>query len=69
MPISQLALSDAWSMLSGDPRAVLIDVRTVAEWNFVGVPLLAEMGKEPRLVEWTRFPDGSANPDLSLIHI
>ena len=64
MAVTQLELSDAWGMLVEDANAVLIDVRTVAEWNFVGVPNLESVGKTVRLVEWTRFPGGDANPDF-----
>ncbi len=64
MAVTQLSLSDAWAMLVGDPQAQLIDVRTMAEWNFVGVPNLEELGKSVRNVEWTRFPAGDANPDF-----
>lgn len=64
MAVTQLSLSDAWGMLVEDSVATLIDVRTTAEWNFVGVPNLESIGKEVRLAEWTRFPDGSANPDF-----
>lgn len=64
MPISQLSLSDAWGLLVENPDAVLIDVRTVAEWSFVGVPNLESIGKEVRHVEWTQFPGGTANPDF-----
>jgi len=60
--IPQLELDEAWQMLSDDPTAVLIDVRTVAEWNFVGVPDLASLSNELRTVEWTTFPTGSPNP-------
>ena len=61
MPHSEISLEDAWSMLTDDADAALIDVRTAAEWNFVGRPDLASIGKEVRLAEWTRFPDGSQN--------
>ena len=60
--IPQLSLSEAWDMLTGDENAVLIDVRTSAEWNFVGVPDLRSLGREVRAVEWTSFPTGAANP-------
>jgi len=60
--IPQLSLSDAWAMLTGDENAVLVDVRTAAEWSFVGVPDLRSLGKELRTVEWTSFPSGAANP-------
>ena len=60
----ELTLDAAWAMLADDPSAVLIDVRTEAEWNFVGVPDLDTIGKQARFVEWVRFPDGSPNPEF-----
>lgn len=51
-------------MLSNDPGAVLVDVRSMAEWNFVGVPDLTSIGKEVRLVEWTSYPAGALNPEF-----
>lgn len=52
----------AWARLAEDPDAVLIDVRTRAEWSFVGLPDLEPLGKQACLVEWQRFPDMSQNP-------
>jgi rhodanese-related sulfurtransferase len=46
----------AWEILTDDPSAVLLDVRTDAEWAFVGVPDLSTIGKEPLLVSWKTFP-------------
>ena len=60
----ELTLEAAWAMLRDDPAAVLIDVRTAAEWNFVGVPDLGDAGKQARFVEWITFPDGTPNPDF-----
>lgn len=57
----EISLADAWELLSSDPAAVLIDVRTKAEWNFVGVPDLSTIGKEVQLVELNQFPSGQ-NP-------
>ena len=48
---------ECWDLLSSEPKAQLIDVRTSAEWNFVGVPELASLGREPILIEWQRYPD------------
>ncbi len=62
--IPELTLDEAWNLLSEEPDAVLIDVRTSAEWSFVGVPHLVELHKAPRFVEWNRFPGGNANPDF-----
>ncbi len=55
---------DAWQALSTTPEAVLIDVRTAAEWAYVGVPSLAPIGKAPLLVEWDEFPSGKLVPDF-----
>jgi rhodanese-related sulfurtransferase len=52
----------AWDILKTKDKSYLIDCRTTAEWNFVGVPDLSELNKEAALLEWTRFPDGSPNP-------
>lgn len=49
--------SEAWLGLAEDPKAVLVDVRTKAEWTFVGVPDLSPLGKEVVFVEWQNFPD------------
>ena len=51
----------AWEALAQDPAAQLIDVRTMAEWNFVGVPDLAALQRQAVLCEWQRFPP-EANP-------
>ena len=51
----------AWQELSQDPQAVLVDVRTDAEWNFVGVPDLAELGKELVLIPWQLYPSMQIN--------
>ena len=60
-PIPQLSLGEAWQMLQDKPDAVLIDVRTTAEWNFVGVPDLSALPNELRTVEWTTYPSGAVN--------
>ncbi len=57
-----LSVQDAWALLKSDPAARLIDVRTTAEWNFVGVPDLAELGRDVALVEWQVFPAMQVNP-------
>jgi rhodanese-related sulfurtransferase len=51
----------AWTVLRDEPGAALVDVRTRAEWSYVGVPDLAAIGKEVVLVEWQTYPDGAVN--------
>ncbi|MEE9416910.1 MAG: rhodanese-like domain-containing protein [Acidimicrobiales bacterium] len=62
--IEELALDQAWELLDHNPDATLVDVRTVAEWKYVGVPELSSISKTVRLVEWTCFRDGAVNPDF-----
>jgi rhodanese-related sulfurtransferase len=42
----------AWKLLSDNPDAVLVDVRTDAEWRFVGVPDLSSLGRDVVFIEW-----------------
>jgi rhodanese-related sulfurtransferase len=49
---------EIWDLMAKEPRAQLVDVRTVAEWNFVGVPELAPLQRQALLCEWQRFPSG-----------
>lgn len=60
--IEELLPVQAWDRLKDDPSAVLIDVRTKAEWAFVGKPDLSSLNRSVMLVEWSRYPDMSANP-------
>jgi rhodanese-related sulfurtransferase len=59
-----LTPKEAWALLGSDDGAVLVDVRTKAEWSYVGVPELADLGKHAVLIEWTTFPDGRRNADF-----
>lgn len=53
----------AWQLLSDNPQAVLVDVRTVAEWHFVGVPDLSSLGRDVVYIEWDTL-DGTRNPNF-----
>lgn len=50
-----------WRELSGDPLASLVDVRTNAEWAYVGIPDLAAIGRQVLCVSWKLFPDDAVN--------
>ncbi len=54
----------AWDLLEGEPGAVLVDVRTRAEWTFVGVPDTAGLGRDVVLSEWVTYPGGVRNVDF-----
>ena len=53
--------ADSYAALQSDPDAVLVDVRTSAEWSYVGLPDLSQIGKRVIPLEWQRFPDGALN--------
>lgn len=53
--------ADAYAALQADPDAVLVDVRNSAEWSYVGLPDLSQIGKRVIPLEWQRFPDGALN--------
>jgi rhodanese-related sulfurtransferase len=55
---------EAWKMLSDNPEAVLVDVRTDAEWRFVGVPDLSSLGREVVYIEWNTT-DGTRNENFA----
>jgi rhodanese-related sulfurtransferase len=55
---------EAWQMLGADEAAQLVDVRTAAEWNFVGRPDLKSLGKKPVLVSWQFYPDMAPNKEF-----
>lgn len=60
--VQELLPAQAWGQLENDPNAVLIDVRTKAEWAFVGKPDLSRLDRSVTLIEWARYPDMSVNP-------
>lgn len=53
--------TEAWDRLASDANAKLIDVRTQAEWVYVGIPDLASLDKKPILVSWQVFPTMTKN--------
>ncbi|MDX2156591.1 MAG: rhodanese-like domain-containing protein [Hyphomicrobiaceae bacterium] len=56
-----VSVRSVWQRLTENADAVLIDVRTRAEWSYVGLPDLSAIGKQALLVEWQSFPDGRPN--------
>ncbi|KGM12868.1 rhodanese-like domain-containing protein [Cellulomonas bogoriensis] len=57
-----LTPQQAWDLLAQDERAVLVDVRTRAEWQYVGVPEATATGRSTGFVEWVQYPSGEPNP-------
>lgn len=55
----------AYEAITRDSKAALVDVRTQAEWSFVGLADLRAAGRQPILVEWQSFPAMARNPDFA----
>jgi len=55
---------EALALLKSDPKAQLVDVRSAAEWTFVGVPDLSSLQRKPILVEWQMFPGMGRNAEF-----
>ena len=54
----------AWGCLAENAEVVLVDVRTQAEWVFVGLPDLTNASARLVCTEWQRFPEMLVNPDF-----
>ena len=71
--LAEISSTQCWEQLQKDANAantsaagtsVLIDVRTRAEWAFVGVPDLSSLGKEVLFIEWQHFGAKLPDPDF-----
>lgn len=60
-----LLATDAYELLSTDVDSALVDVRTQAEWAYVGVPDLTSIGKTALFLEWQSFPAMRVDPGFS----
>ncbi len=56
--------AETWRILSENRNAVLVDVRTRAEWGFVGIPDLKKINKKVVLQEWQNFPTMERQTDF-----
>lgn len=52
---------EAWALLEHESEACLIDVRTEAEWRYVGLPHLAALGRDTLCLSWLTYPDNAPN--------
>lgn len=62
--IDEVDPAEAYRLLESHPETALIDVRTRAEWAFVGSPDLSALARPLWPVEWVAFPSMTQNPDF-----
>lgn len=63
--IDDVSPQETWARLKADPKAVLVDVRTKAEWAFVGLPDLSSLGRRVVTLEWQTFPDNRIDAEFA----
>lgn len=56
---------DSWDILSREDKAYLVDVRTAAEWHYVGEPDLTGLKSELLKIEWRTLPNMDLNPSFA----
>ncbi len=59
-----LTPEQAWELLRKNPEAVLVDVRTDAEWKYVGIPDVTSLGNSAVQIEWVSYPNGARNENF-----
>lgn len=57
--------STTWQRLNERPNSVLVDVRTVAEWAYVGIPDLSSLGKNTIMEQWQQYPAMDVNAQFA----
>ena len=56
-----VSADEAMTILTTDTAAILVDVRSRPEWQFVGVPDLSALNKDAVLLEWQSYPAMGVN--------
>ncbi|MCX7383666.1 MAG: rhodanese-like domain-containing protein [Alphaproteobacteria bacterium] len=59
--VDNIHTTDVWAALADNPLAALVDVRTDAEWAYVGLADVSAAGKQPALIPWQIFPTMAVN--------
>lgn len=62
---SDISPVDAYEILKNEPNSFLIDVRTLPEWQFSGVPNLELIGKKAQTISWVFYPKMDLNNDFA----
>lgn len=68
-----IGATEAWRLLEKKADAVLVDVRTPQEWEQIGLPDLASLGKLTHRLSWMLQPPGGMNsqfvPEFSRLQV
>lgn len=61
-PVDEVDPSEAFEILRDTPASAMVDVRTRAEWTFVGLPDVSATGRPLWLSEWVSYPQMTPDP-------
>lgn len=59
--VGEVDPKSAFEALSSSKPTLMIDVRTTAEWNFVGAPDLGALNQPMAFIEWQSYPAMGVN--------
>jgi rhodanese-related sulfurtransferase len=59
--VENISPTATWQSLASDPLAQMVDVRTDAEWSYVGFPDVSALGKRIVTISWQVFPAMQVN--------
>lgn len=61
----EITPTECYSRLCAEEKSWLVDVRTLPEWQFVGVPDLADAKGKLACIAWKTYPNFSLNPHFA----
>ncbi|MDX1950235.1 MAG: rhodanese-like domain-containing protein [Rickettsiales bacterium] len=61
----EILARDAFQILKNEKNSYLIDVRTLPEWSFSGLPNLSEINKEVLRISWLFYPKMEFNSEFA----
>ncbi|MFL2790944.1 MAG: rhodanese-like domain-containing protein [Paracoccaceae bacterium] len=63
--VQEIVPEEAYEKLISSTRCFLVDVRSKAEWSFVGIPDSSRMKNDVIFCEWASFPKMERNLEFS----
>ncbi len=61
----EISAKGAFEILKSEKNSFLIDVRTLPEWNFSGIPNLSEINKDVIRLSWLFYPKMDFNSEFA----
>lgn len=65
MSVPDISPTETFSKLKSDSNSLLVDVRTLEEFAFVGVVDASKISNNPALIPWKTLPHMAENPNFA----